>query len=428
MIQAHRRPVRNEYPIMSLPLKIYSTKQDHHRVSAGIPVHRGTVQYLLCLGYLAVFCGYNIWVASFHNYTVETFHLSALNVGYLFSAAALPGSFAFSIGVIARKISLSTLMVFACSSMGLGLIGIGLAPRSYLLWPGVLLIGIGFTCYYPIINSICIQHSDRRTVSTAVGHLKSYGPLAALVAFFLIAACLPRLGYQNFFIVSGGFVVLIGFWALTDLHIKPYADNPGNLRFKKDLWPYYALNFLAGCRSAGIKAFVLLLLISEHGLLMHETAAVFFIGTICSLIGYRLIGHFADQYQPPKVLSFVYLTVSLIFLGFCFIDSSVIRILLYFFDSLLFGVSVVTDSHLKKVSRPKDTIGNVACGLTLFNLGKTVFPVIGGILWSHFHQHATFLVVSVLAILAVWVSQKLLGPTDRIRAPERPPRYSPVTI
>jgi predicted MFS family arabinose efflux permease len=396
--------------MMSLPLKIYSTDQDVRRASAGSTVNRRTAPYLLCIGYFAVFCGYNLWIASFHNYAVETFHISALHVGYMFSAAALPGTFAFLIGMLAGKFSLSNLMTFACGAMGFGLIGIGLAPSSYFLWPGVLSIGLGFSCFYPIINSICIQHSDPRTVSAAVGHLKSYGPLAAVTAFILITTCLPRLGYQSFFVISGGFVVLIGFWALTDLHIKPYVDSPGNLRFKKDLWPYYVLNFLAGCRSAGIKAFVLLLLIREHGLLLHETAAVFLIGNICSLIGYRLIGHFANRYNPPKVLSFIYLGVSLIFLGFCFINSRSVLILLYFFDSLLFGVSVVTDSHLKRVSRAKDTIGSVACGLTLFHLGKTIFPLAGGILWSYFHQQATFLAVSLLAVLAVWVSKKLVIP------------------
>jgi len=393
--------------MMSLTLKIYSTDQDVHRASAGSTANRLTTPYLLCLGYFAVFCGFNIWIASFHHYAVETFHIGVLHVGYLFPAAALPGTLVFLIGVIARKICLSTLMIFACGAMGFGLIGIGLAPSSYFLWPGVLSIGLGFSCFYPIVNSICIQHSDLRTVNAAVGHLKSYGPLAAITVFILITTCLPRIGYQSFFTISGVVVVWIGFWALRDLQIKHIADSPGNLRFKKDLWPFYVLNLLAGCRSAGIKAFVLLLLIREHGLLMHETATVFLIGNVCSLIGYRLIGYFANRYDPPKVLSFIYLGVSFIFLGFCFINSSLVLILLYFFDSLIFGVSVITDSHLKRVSRADDMIGNVACGLTLFHIGKTVFPLVGGILWSHFHQQATFLAVSLLAILAVWVSRKL---------------------
>ena len=396
--------------MLSFPFKLYSVDQDVRRVRTVSTAERRTASYLLCLSYFAVFCGYNLWIAGFHNYAAEVFQISALHVGYLFSVAALPGTFAFLIGMIAKKFRLGSLMIFACGSLGFGLVGIGLAPSSYFLWPGVLSIGLGFSFFYPIITSICIQHSDPQSASAAIGHLKSYGPLAAVTAFVLITPCLPLLGYQSFFVISGGVVVLIGFWALADLDIKHYADRPGNLRFRKALWPYYVLNFLAGCRSAGIQAFVLLLLIREHGLVMHETAAVVLIGNLCSLLGYRLIGHFANRYHPPKVLSLIYLGVSLIFLGFCLINSRFVLILFYFFDSLLFGVSVVTDSHLKRVSQAEDTIGNVACGLTLFHLGKTIFPLAGGILWSHFHQQATFLVVSILAGLAVWVSKKLVIP------------------
>ncbi len=386
--------------MVPLSIKIYLINQDVRRAAP----------YLLCLGYFAVFCGYHLWISSFHNYAVETFHISALHVGYLFSVAALPGTFAFLIGIIARKFSLSTLMIFACGSMGFGLIGIGLSPNCYFLWPGVLSIGLGFTCFYPIVNSICIQYSDPRTVSTAVGHMKSYGPLAALTACFLIYVCLPQLGYRSFFVLSGLFVVLIGLAAGTELPLEQYSDRPGRLKFKKNLWPYYALNFLAGCRSAGIAAFVLFLLVREHGMLVHQTVAVVLISNFCSLVGYRLIGHFGDRYNPSKVLSFSYMCVSLIFLGFCFINSLFFLILFYFFDSLLFGVSVVTDSYLKRISYAKDTIGDLASGLTLFHLGKVILPLAGGVVWSHFNQQATFLVCSILAGLALWLSRKLVIP------------------
>lgn len=400
----------NGLTMLPYSINIYLTNKDVRRASTGNTADRRTTPYFLCLDYFAIYCGYNLWLAGFHNYAVETFHISALHVGYLFSVAALPGTFAFLIGMIAGKISLRPLMMFACSAMAFGLIEIGLSPSWHLLWPGVLFIGLGFTAFYPIINSLCIQHSHPRTVIAAIGRLKSFGPLAALSAFVLIATCLPQLGYRRFFVISGGIIGLTGLWALTKIPIEHYAGHRGNLRFKKDLWPYYVLNFLAGCRSAGIGVFVLLLLIKGHGLLIYDTAAVVLIGNFCSLIGYRLIGHFADRYTPAKALSFIYLGVSLIFLGFCFINCRLVLILFYFFDSLLCGVSVLTDSHLKAVSRTNDTMGDVATGFTLFHLGKMMLPLAGGILWSHYHQQATFLVVSILAGVAVCVSGKLVMP------------------
>ena len=85
-------------------------------------------------------------------------------------------------------------------------------------------------------------------------------------------------------------------------------------------------------------------------------------------------------------------------------------ILLYLFDSLLVGLSVVTDSYLKGVVQAKNTIGNLANGFTLFHLGKAILPLAGGVLWDYFNLQATFLMASILAGLAIWVSKKLYIP------------------
>ena len=223
-------------------------------------------------------------------------------------------------------------MIFASSAIGVGLMGIGLSPSSHFLWPGVLAIGVGFTCYYPIISSICIDQSDPRNVNTAVGHMKSYGPLAALTASLLIYVCLPQLGFRSFFVLSGLFAAVMGLAAGTDLPLGQYPEQSGRLRFKKNLWPYYTLNFLAGCRSAAIVAFVLFMLVKEHGMLVHQTVTVVLISNFCSFLGYRLIGYFADRYNPSKVLSFSYLCVAFIFLSLCFINSLFFLILFYLLD------------------------------------------------------------------------------------------------
>jgi len=76
----------------------------------------------------------------------------------------------------------------------------------------------------------------------------------------------------------------------------------------------------------------------------------------------------------------------------------------------LVGLSVLTDSHLKGASRANDTMGDLASGFTLFHLGKAMLPLVGGVLWNHFNQQATFLVGSILAGLAIWVSKKLVMP------------------
>lgn len=368
---------------------------------------RITAPLIFGLVYFAVFAGNNIWRFTFHNYTIETFHISALQIGFLFSLSAVPGVLAFSIGLIARKIRLFVLMILSCTLVGVGLIWIGFAPDWNLLWPGVLAISVGFTVFYPVINSLALQGSAPENTSISMGRLKSFGPLAAIASALLILYILQPMGYRNFLIITGGIVLLCGVVAAFDTRKKKYAGDQGNLSFRIALWPYYALNFLAGCRSAFFKTFVLFLLVNEYHLPIHKTALVVLVGSFCGFLSYRLIGQIANRYEPRNVLSVIYMVVALIFEGFGAFEQEILLSALYCFDSLLFGVSVVTDSHLKKISRPQNFVGDVAVGLTLFHLAGVLFPLAGGVIWEYLGKNLTFLFGSFLAGLAALVSRKL---------------------
>ncbi len=106
-------------------------------------------------------------------------------------------------------------------------------------------------------------------------------------------------------------------------------------------------------------------------------------------------------------MSVIYMVVALIFEGFGAFEQEILLSALYCFDSLLFGVSVVTDSHLKKISRPQNFVGDVAVGLTLFHLAGVLLPLAGGVIWEYLGENVTFLFGSFLAGLAVLVSRKL---------------------
>jgi hypothetical protein len=74
---------------------------------------------------------------------------------------------------------------------------------------------------------------------------------------------------------------------------------------------------------------------------------------------------------------------------------------------LLFGVSVITDSHLRKISSPKNYVGDVATGLTLFYIAGTVLPLVAGYIWDYRSAHTAFVFGSLLAIVAALVGRKL---------------------
>ena len=368
---------------------------------------RLTAPLIFGIAYFAIFAGNNIWRSTFYNYTVETFHITAAQIGLLFSISAIPGVFAFGVGLISRGVRLSLFMLVACILVGAGLIGIGIAPTRHLLWPAVLSISIGFTIFYPVVNSLALQDSIPEKTSIFMGRLKSFGPLSAVMTALLILFALKPLGYSAFQILAGMLILIFGVIITFDVKKKKYGLQKGTLRWKAELWPYYTLNFLAGSRSAFFKAFILYLLVKEHAFTIHTTATIVMIGNLCSFFSYRLIGQVANRHNPAKVLCSIYVTVGLIFLGFRIFENQYALSMLYCLDSLLFGVSVITDSQLRKISSPEDYVGDIATGLTLFHIAGVVFPLVTGVIWEYRGATSAFIFGSLLAFAAALVSRKL---------------------
>jgi MFS family permease len=382
----------------------------HHLSSTG----RRNVFSTLNITYFAIFAGYSIWRIILPNYTVETFNISAGEIGSLSSLFAIPGVFAVCIGFVARKVNPSILMAASCLLVGLGLIWIGLLPVWNLLWCGVLAIGIGFAAFYPIITSFCIESTAADQVSLSLGLLKGFGPLAALASALLIQFAITPFGYDGFLILTGIFVSATGLTGFTYVRKMKYVSDQGNLSLKLTLWPYYALNFLAGCRSAFFKFFIIFLLVKEHGLKIQQTAWIGMIGSLFIAFSYFVIGKIAGRYKYSNVLSLIYVLVAIVYIGFAaFKNIGWVLVLLFWCDSLLFGVSVLTDGYLKKTSVSSNLVGDVATGLTLFYLAGFLMPRLVGMIWDNRGSESAFAVGSILALLAALVSRKLVPVTEK---------------
>lgn len=382
----------------------------HHPSSTG---HHATL-FSLNVTYFAIFAGYTIWRFILPNYTVENLNISAGQIGILSSLFAAPGVFAVCIGFVARKVKPSILMIASCLLVGFGLILIGSLPGWYFLLGGVLAIGIGFAVFYPIITSFGIEGSAVDNVTISLGRLKCLGPLAGLASALLIQIAITPFGYEGLLILTGIFVSVTGLAAAKYVRKIKYVSDQGNLRLKLNLWPYYALNFLAGCRSAFFRFFIVFLLVKEHELKIQQTAWIGMIGSLFLAISYFALGKIASRYEHKNVLSLIYILVALVFLGFAvFKDVGWVLVLLFWCDSLLFGVSVLTDSYLKNISAPGNLVGDVATGLTLFYIAGFLTPHLAGIIWENRGSESAFAFGSILALLAALVSRKLVPVTQK---------------
>lgn len=373
----------------------------------GIELRVSLSESLIWLAYFATFAGYAVWRFTFTNFAVEEFGVDAQQVGVLFAIAGIPGVLAFAIALAARKIRIVLLLPLCCALVGGGLGWIGVAPAWQHLWPGVLAVSLGVACFYPVITSLCLLDTSTDAASISIGRLKSFGPLASIGAAFLVLYLMPHLGVRSFLVVTGLAVLTAGVVAGSGMGGTAYAPIHGNLNLRIALWPYYLLNFLAGCRSALFKVFAIFVLVNEYGFEFDQTALIVLAANGLTFLGYHLIGFAAHRFGNKNILSFIYVIVALIFLGFSTIDSGLVLSALFLLDSLVFGASVATESHLKQVSAPEDFIGNVAVGLTLFSLAGLVMPLVGGYVMAAFGREPAFLMGTALAIVAIVVSRML---------------------
>lgn len=359
------------------------------------------------ISYFIVFVGQNIWRSTFHNFAIENFQISAVQIGVAFSLVSLPGLFSVALGFIGPKAKLTVWLVAAFLMISLGLFGTGTAPSWGLLLFSVLILHCGFAVYYPTINTIFLLTVNSRQAVKRLSSLKSLGPLAGVISAALMLIALAPWGYVPILASCGGAILLSGLGVLS---ISPQAKGrQTKIRFKKSLTAYYLLNFLNGCRSALFRTFVLYYLITEFNFDFKNTAAIVLAGNGLTFIGYQLIGRLTKHVPPPRLLILLYLVMCFNFLGFWWLKQIELLTLIFLLDSLVFCTSAITDGYLKIVSDSKELLGDLAAGVSLYHLGGVMMPIAGGVIYARSDINA-FFIGSLCALLSVWVTITLMRP------------------
>ena len=188
--------------------------------------------------YFFIFCGQSIWRTVFHNYAVESFAITANELGILFSLAGVPGLLAFLIGFASHKFSIVALLIFSLISTGIGLGLLSIASDWLGLAPGVVAIGIAFNSFYPIATAVSLLNSPLNSASYSLGRQKSLGPLATVTSAILVLFILPLTGYRNFLFIAGLLIIMMGILALSGLRHQNFGQLRGQLRFDHQFLSY----------------------------------------------------------------------------------------------------------------------------------------------------------------------------------------------
>jgi hypothetical protein len=365
---------------------------------------------MLWLGffYFTTSCGHLIWRATVYNFGLEEYNVKPEDISYLFSIAAIPGLLTIGLGFLVQRITLVAILISSYFLIGAGLIIMGESANWQMVWGGVLLLNFGIAVIYPIAGCFCLNRSRADRAAVTLGSLKSLGPAAAFATIPLMTFLLPLFDVRTLLLMAGYVTIAVG------MAITPHATRfvvmrqmQRRFQFRRQLLPFYALNFLNGSRSALFKTFVIFFLVHNYGLEIGTTASIVLCGYVFNCAGFLLVGPCVQSFGHRKVLQYVYLSVAFLFLGFSIIEARNILIILYLADSFLFCTSVVTDAHLKLNCTGQDYVGQLSAGVSVFYFAGFIMPGVGAVLWHFFDYHGPFVLGAVLAFISILVSQSL---------------------
>jgi len=299
--------------------------------------------------------------------------------------------------------------------VAVALVTASLASRWSLITLAMLAISSAQILVYTIACAIsCEQARDQVDAQARLARLRSFGPLAILAASSIIIVVRPDSSsavfsgssYPVLFACVACLLVATSFYIYKFSNWHKPDERVTDVHLSKTLWTYYLMNFLSGSRSILFKAFVITLFVREYDFDMSKTAGLVLASSIAGFFGYRLLSALRTVLSPRLILGGTYTLVGFMFIGFAVIKIPELLVVLFLLDSVVFGVSVVTDSTLKVLVKPSELAGQLSTGLAVFHAAGIVLPLTAGlILASTENLTVIFFFAATLAWIAAIVSQ-----------------------
>jgi len=364
-----------------------------------------------------LFWGFNIWRAIFNNFAVEELAVTPEQIGIIQSIREVPGLLGFVLGFLSLYVSEITLVGISVALLGLGLI---LTAFSYnLAWLifSTLVMSVGFHFFFSANSSLILMLSGHRESAKVLGRFRSVNSLAAVTATLLIYLTVHRLGYRPVLILIGAIVILSSPIPLFKRRLQKADDLDRRVVFRKQYWLYYVLTFLMGSRRHIFTTFAVFLLVSVHGVSAEVIATLFLINGLITIYFYDQLGKLVARFGERKMLSFNFLSLFFIFLGYAFIRNLAVLFLLYVLDNIFFGFSVALQSYLRRLAPSEEITPNVSMGQTVNHVAALFMPVLGGFLWKLYGPSAPFLTGAAVVLLSLLLTQLI---EERVTPAARP--------
>ncbi|EGV1832678.1 MFS transporter [Vibrio parahaemolyticus] len=368
-----------------------------------------TPQNFLLLISIIVPIAFSTWMALLNNFVIEKANFDGADIGLLQSVREIPGFLAFTAVFVLLFIREQRFMLVSLAMLTLGTALTGYFPTLYGLLFTTLLMSTGFHYFETLKQSLSLQWLSKEEAPEMLGKFISVGALASLFTYGAIWILLEQLkfDFKTVYLLAGGVgFVLIIVMALAFPQFKTAVPQNKKLVLRKRYWLYYALTFMSGARRQIFTVFAGFLMVEKFGYSAADITLLFLINYLFNFLFAKRIGRFIGVVGERKALTFEYVGLIFVFVGYGLVQTAEWAAALYVVDHLFFALALAIKTYFQKIADPADMASTAGVAFTINHIAAVVIPVTFGMIWlvspsSVFYIGAGMAAVSLLLSLNV---------------------------
>ncbi|EPI4955249.1 TPA: MFS transporter [Vibrio parahaemolyticus] len=368
-----------------------------------------TPQNFLLLISIIVPIAFSTWMALLNNFVIEKANFDGADIGLLQSVREIPGFLAFTAAFVLLFIREQRFMLVSLAMLTLGTALTGYFPTLYGLLFTTLLMSTGFHYFETLKQSLSLQWLSKEEAPEMLGKFISVGALASLFTYGAIWILLEQLkfDFKTVYLLAGGVgFVLIIVMALAFPQFKTAVPQNKKLVLRKRYWLYYALTFMSGARRQIFTVFAGFLMVEKFGYSAADITLLFLINYLFNFLFAKRIGRFIGVVGERKALTFEYVGLIFVFVGYGLVQTAEWAAALYVVDHLFFALALAIKTYFQKIADPADMASTAGVAFTINHIAAVVIPVTFGMIWlvspsSVFYIGAGMAAVSLLLSLNI---------------------------
>ena len=339
-----------------------------------------------------------------HNFMVEELGVEAHELRIIEAFRELPGFFNFVFLAIMIALSPPVAAAICLVFMGLGIAAFAKVETVVAFTLFSVVWSIGFHAWHPLSQSMGILYSPANEKGKALGQLRAVEGLAWLLVIVVCKLAFDYIHYAGLFILAG-VACLLGAFVIFGATRKVVSGVDRSFLLKKKYWLYYTLQFLQGCRKQIFITFAVFALVKVHGMPIHTTIILMFVNQLLIFLTGSWFGRLIDVHGERKMLSISYIILTLVFLGYGFIEHRPTLYVLYCVDNLVFFGAIAMTTYLNRIAPPDELKPSLSMGVTFNHISSVSAPLIGGFAWYYFGYQVIFIAGAFFALVSLIFAQ-----------------------